>query len=72
MCRCYCDLSAIDHGGIQVAGYVYGWTAGNFLGLQRAIAEAHKLASVIAEEDLRAATEWSILAVMKMHAVSPI
>jgi hypothetical protein len=40
MCRCYCDLSAIDHGGIQVAGYVYGWTAGNFLGLQRAIAEA--------------------------------
>ncbi len=32
----------------------------------------HKLASVIAEEDLRAATEWSILAAMKMHAVSPI
>ena len=40
MSPCYCDLSAIDHGGIKVAGCVYGWTAGNFLGLQRAIAEA--------------------------------
>ena len=40
MSPCYCDLSAIDHGGIKVAGCVYGWTADNFLSLQRAIAEA--------------------------------